>query len=382
MKKVLFISHSAELNGAELMLLETLSHLDKSWISPVLVVPAPGRLADEARARNLETREIPMKWWLTEPGRQWKQPLAWTWNLSAVLRLNRIINREGIRLVVSNSAATFSGALAAFSRRRPHIWIIHELLAKPHSHLAFLFGRKALIRLIYGLSTCVVVNSRATREAFPDPAGVELVYNGVSVHPAAPGVRSELRRQFGFGPRDFVLGIVGKISEPKGQREVIAAVEKLKKSFPEVRLLVVGAVRDETYYLGLLQHLKQHGLDQEVVFTGYRRDVRELLQAMDLLVATSRFDSFGRSIIEAMAAGTPVLALRAGGAEEIIRHGDNGFLSDSREPEALSRDIAGILKQPELRRRFAEAGIRTVREKFSLDDQVSRIQGIMEKYID
>ncbi len=382
MKKILFVSHSPELNGAELMLLETVSRLDRSRISPILAVPAPGRLADEARTRDLETRIVPMKWWLTEPGKQWKQPLSWIWNLSSVLRLSRIIDREGIQLVVTNSAATFSGAMAAFFRKRPHIWIIHELLIKKNSHLVCVLGRKSLIRLICGMSSCVVVNSLATGEAFPDSSHVVLVYNGVALLPNEPAARTELRRRFGFRDRDFVLGIVGKISEPKGQREVISAVEILRRSFPEVKLLVVGAVGDEKYYGELLRNLPRDSSDRSVVFTGYRRDVRELMQAMDLLAAASRFDSFGRSIIEAMAVGTPVLALRAGGAEEIILHDENGFLSENREPETLSRDIAGIMKQPERLRRFAAAGFRTVKDKFSLDEQVRRIQEIMEKICD
>jgi len=113
MKTILFVSHSAELNGAELWLLETLRGLDRAKYVARLVVPRPGPLVDAVRALGIETRIISMKWSITEKSRVWRQPFAGFWNIWSVKRIARLIGRDSIDLVFTNSAAVFSGAKAA-----------------------------------------------------------------------------------------------------------------------------------------------------------------------------------------------------------------------------------------------------------------------------
>lgn len=364
--RVLFVSHTAELNGSETMLLGLLRGLDRKTFAPVLVVPRPGPLVVEASRAGIPFRVVPFKWWLTPRGRVWKQPFAWLLNIPSVARLRRLIRVEKAGLVVTNSAACFSGALAARWAGVPHVWIIHEILRGRESLLSFVLGWRALVGLISRLSRVVVVNSRATGEAFSSRDRVNLIPNGLDVRRAAGRPDAKLRRRLGFASKDKVLGIVGKVTSDKRQREAILALSELAPSHPEARLLVVGATTDRRYVRDLEALVKERGLAGRVVFSGYVPDVFAHLRLMDLLLIASRTESFGRTAIEAMAAGVPVLAVAVGGLPEIITPGKDGFLVESSAPGILAAEVDWLLGHPALLRRAASGGPRTVRARFDL----------------
>lgn len=378
-RNILFLSHSSELNGAELMLLQTIEKLDRSKFCPFLVIPYSGPLGDEAGNAGVDVEAVPMKWWLTEKRKIWIQPVSWIWNVRSILRISRLIGHWKIDLVFSNSLASFSGAFAAKFRKRPHIWSVHELPGGKHAVIRFFFGGRALVKLVSCLSAAVIVNSRAVQKFFPSQKKVHLVYNGIEADREIPVPGSTMRESLGLRRDDFVLGIVGKIYKEKGQREVLLATGLIARKYPHLKLLVVGEVRNKWYNRKLQKLVHRHGLESRVVFTGFRKDILDVLNVLDLLVIASIVETFGRTAIEAMAVGTPVLAVRAGGIPEIIAHGQNGFLAESRDPKVLAQAIAEILEKPEKGAKAAEEGLRLVRERFCLKKQVKDIENIFER---
>lgn len=378
-RNILFLSHSSELNGAELMLLQTIEKLDRSRFCPFLVIPCSGPLEDEAGNAGVDTKVIPMKWWLTEWRKIWLQPVSWIWNVRSILRISRLISQWKIDLVFSNSLASFSGAFAAKVRKHPHIWSVHELPGGKHSVIRFLFGRRALVKLVSCLSEAVIVNSRDVQKFFPCQKKVNLVYNGIESDPKILLPDSTIRESLGLKKDDFVLGIVGKIYKGKGQREVLLATGLIARKFPHMKLLVVGEVRNKWYNRKLQKIVRQLGLESRVIFTGFRKDILDVLKVVDLLIIASTVETFGRTAIEAMSVQTPVLAVGAGGIPEIITHGQNGFLAESRDPKVLARVIVEILEKPEKAARASEEGLRIVRERFCLKKQVEDIENIFER---
>lgn len=375
--RVLFVSHSAELNGAERMLLLLLQGLDRRAISPRLAVPRPGPLLDEAVRAGVPGIVIPSKWWLTSPGGIWKQPLAWLWNIRSVARLRSLVRKERVGLVVSNSAGNFSGALAARWAGLPHVWSIHEILSGPDRHLSFILGPRLLARLIRRLSRVVLVNSRATGEAFSGMSGIERVPNGLDPGQGLGRPDAVLRKRLGLKKEDKVLGIVGKVIPSKGQLEAIRALAVLGRRRPNLRLLIVGAIADKRYFARLRGAVSVNGLAGRVVFTGRVPDVLAYIRLMDLLLITSRTESFGRTAIEAMAVGTPVLAARVGGLPEIITPGRDGFLVESVRPEVLASAIVRLLDRPGLLRRAAAQGRRTVKSRYNLTGITRDVERIL-----
>jgi glycosyltransferase involved in cell wall biosynthesis len=379
--RILFVSHTAELNGAERMLLSILRELDRRTFTPFLAIPRPGPLALEAEEAGVPTAVVPMKWWLTDGRRAWKQPLAWLWNLPAVFKLKEIIREKGISLVCSNSAAAVGGALAARRARRPHVWIVHEILSGKRPLLRYFLGNKRLVRMIRRRSRAVVVNSSASGLAFGDAGKFEVVLNGVAF-PAGAGGRARdprLGQKLGLKKGDRVVGVVGKIAPEKGQLELIRAFGLACQKVKGLKLLVVGAAADSRYLAVLKREVERLGLEDRVVFAGFVSDAFEALRLMDVLTSASRIESFGRTIIEAMAAGVPVLAVRTGGISEIVRHGKNGFLIESGEPQEMAAAIEKFFALGKAgKEAMVRAGRRTVEERFRIEPQVRKLERIFK----
>jgi len=156
-------------------------------------------------------------------------------------------------------------------------------------------------------------------------------------------------------------------------------VAALSRQYPDLKLLVVGEVRDDAYYRGLQDVAKANGLEGRVLFVGYHPDLVNILKIMNVLIAASVVESFGRAALEGMAAGVPVLAVRAGGLPEIVEHGRNGFLVDSRDPQEIARAMNFIFQSPAKAKEAVEGGFKAVREKFSLDQQIRGIERVIDE---
>lgn len=378
-KNILFVSHSAELYGAERVLLQTIEGLNKGKFKPILVLPRPGPLEEESEKLGVETVQVPSKWWLTEKGKSWKQPFSWLWNLKSIFRLSQLINKKDVDLVFSNSAVNFTGALAAKWKRVPHIWSLHEILEGTSSVMRFLLGRRALIGMISALSTRIVVNSDATGLPFRQQGKVRKVFMGVKRNQEDQVSKGVLRREFGFNLEDFVIGVVGKIYLEKGQKEVVEAIGMIVKTWPQVKLFLVGEIRDKSYYRKIQKSILDNHLENHVVMTGYQKEISSILSMIDLLVVASNIESFGRVALEAMAVKTPVLAVRRGGISEVISPGESGFLIESRKPEVLSQAIILILENQEHALRVARTGYQMIEEKYSLENQIKGIEQVLEE---
>ncbi len=381
-KNILFVSHSAELYGAERVLLQTIEGLNKEKFRPILVLPRSGPLEEETEKLGVETVHVPSKWWLTERGKTWKQPFSWLWNMKSIVRLSQLINKQDIDLVFSNSAVNFTGALAAKWRRVPHIWSVHEILEGTSSVMRFLLGKRALMEMISALSTRIIVNSDTTGLPFRQQGKVRKVTMGVKRNQGDEGSKGVLRQEFGFNQEDFVIGVVGKIYLEKGQKEVVEAIGMIVKTWPQVRLLIVGEIRDKSYYRKIQKSVLDNHLENHVVVIGYQKEISNILSMIDLLVVASNIESFGRVALEAMSVKTPVLAVRRGGISEVISPGESGFLVESRDPEVLSQAIILILENQEHAIKVAKAGYQMIEEKYSLENQIKGTERVLEECLE
>jgi glycosyltransferase involved in cell wall biosynthesis len=378
MRTVLFVSHTAELNGAELWLFETLKGLDRAKYAPILALPGPGIFEDAARAAEIETVRVPLVWWITERSGLWKGPAAGVLTRRHAERLAALAGEKKAALIFSNSAAVAAGALAANKAGLPHVWAVHEMLAGPLAHLFYWRGPGRLARFIVDHSCRVIVNSRACGAVFPPSDKIVLVYNGVKRKSYPPERLGDVRREYGFPEGAPVIGVVGKIYEGKGQADVIGAAALLAGEFPNLNVLIVGETRDKRYAARLRAMAAAAGLAGRVKFAGYRYDLTGQLKIMSVLAVASTIESFGRTAIDAMAAGTPVVAVPYGGLTEIIEDGLNGIMSSRPGPEGLAAAIRRILSDPSLARSFVENGYRTVETRFSLSAQIRGVEAVLD----
>jgi len=197
------------------------------------------------------------------------------------------------------------------------------------------------------------------------PYGVKLPDLEAAQDPA------EIRAELGIS--GFVLGVVGRLEEQKGQRYLLAALPKLIEGIPDLTVLVVGEGREAA---ALKRQAADLGVSPRVQFLGTRRDLPRLFRAMDLFVQPSLWEGLPLTLLMAMGARLPVVGTRVSGVSEVIEDGKNGRLAAPGDSEALTRTILELYRRPELRHRLGDAARRTVAERHSQEAMLRRLEQI------
>ena len=168
--------------------------------------------------------------------------------------------------------------------------------------------------------------------------------------------------------RHPLVGIVARLVPIKRHEDFIAASALLAARIPEARFLVIGDGERRTELEVLV---RQKGLGERVRFLGWRHDLDRIYADLDVVVLTSANEGSPVSLIEAMAAGRPVVATEVGGVPDLVEHGVNGMLGRAGDPSATAEAIAALLADPERRRVMGEAGRKRVRDAYTIDQLVS-----------
>lgn len=187
-----------------------------------------------------------------------------------------------------------------------------------------------------------------------------------------------LTAQLGIPDGFKVILTVARLTGEKGHEYLIHAAKRVANETEKVRFLFVG---DGILRSKLEDQVRQLRLDQVISFLGVRRDVPELLAISDLFVLPSLYEGQGRALVEAMAAGLPVVATKVGGIPDVISDGQNGILVAALDSDALAVAILELLNNEEKARQMGEAGKRRVDPEFSVETMVRKIESVYEELI-
>jgi len=205
---------------------------------------------------------------------------------------------------------------------------------------------------------------------------VEMVYMGTEELTIDENRVDALRLEYGL-EESFVVGIVGRIEEGKGQYLVIEAMERLKEF--DIKALVVGHTMDEVYLSELKEKVKTLGLEDRVIFTGFTKEVDTFMQLFDINVLATPKETFGLVVIEAMMNKVCMIATNNGGPLEIIENGKDGLLFN-RTSEDLAAKIKWLFKDRAYKERMALAGYKTAKEKFESKQQLEKLFGVINAH--
>jgi sugar transferase (PEP-CTERM/EpsH1 system associated) len=363
--KVLHLITELDTGGAQKALARLLPRLDRSRFDPSVacLYNGDGPVADEIRALGIRVTDLGMT-------------AKWRWD--ALWRLYRLLRRERPALL--------------------HTWMFHANI--PGRVVGRLAGvpiiltsrrnvnigggqRELLSRLTSGMDDLVIAVCELARQAEIERAGVSpekvvTVYNGLDAAEFA-GVdqeRAALVRQGLAIPRGTpVVAAVGRLHPQKDFPTLLRAMARVHEAVPGARLLVVG---DGMLRGDLEAQARSLELSSSVVFTGQRADVPELLNAVDLFALSSLWEGLPNVVLEAMAAGLPVVGTRVGGVPEVVVDGVTGILVPPRDPEALASGIAQLLSDSELSQRMGDAGRARVVEQYSVERMVRETEVLYE----
>ena len=278
---------------------------------------------------------------------------------------------------------TEAALLAGVLRKAGRGAALLRLGAAPWTGLStahFGYGMEDVVR---GTFVNSVFLKRQLLSRFPElhPERVEVLYNGVdttALDPALHTRRGEARRALGVAEGGLLMTAVGRLTAVKNYPLLLRAAAGAFRAFPKATLAVVGEGEERASLETLARDL---GISDRVRFTGFRQDVADILHASDLFVHTSLMEGCPNAVLEAMAAGKPVVATEVGGVPELVMQGETGFLVPSGDEATLSQALRGALGDPEARRRMGEAGRRRARQVFDRGAQVVRLETHLDRMV-
>jgi glycosyltransferase involved in cell wall biosynthesis len=362
---ILHLLSTNRLSGAERVVQLIARHLDPGLFRIIIACGGdPLRKVYEAGGHTVEVADVRLP------------------TLRNVIRLRSIVRSRKVRLIHAHDhrASLLAWLGAGFPHRIPVVSHIHN--ANP-----WLKGRhpyrlvELLMRNRYDISVACsdMVRKYFLRHNFTLlPTKVVTVTNGIEIKDWGRVNRDLVAQNLGLPIQHFIFGTVGRLDEQKGIDLLLEAFKEVTGRLEDVYLLVVGTGPDEQ---GLKKLARELGINERVIFTGYREDVYDLMQIMNVFVLASRWEGLPMVLMEAMARGVPVIASDVGGVKELVRPEETGLLFVSGDTKDLAQKMCYLCQEKEVADRLAEAGSELVSESFNVVHQVQKIEKIYSAFL-
>ncbi len=364
--KILQTIRQAHFGGGETHLKNLVLNLDHEKFESVILTFKKGSLYDEFRESGLSTycfeTNIPF-------------------NLTLINRINDIIKNEEIDIVHAHGTRGASNSiLNALFNNIPFVYTVHGWSF--HSELSILnyFIRKNIERFICKSAAKVICVSNANlkQASFIKPSKRALIYNGVDTNIFKQLDKKEIRENYGLAERDFVIGFLVRLNYQKNPLTVLKACKILMNKYDNVKILIAGEgeLKDEVD-----SFIKNENIGGRVIHFPFRKDVVEMLNAIDLYLLPSFWEGLPYGLIEAMAVKIPAVASNVDGIPEVIQNYFNGILVQPNDVEQIADATEKLMIDNELYSKLSKNARDTIVEKFSLSKMVSETEKIYEELI-
>lgn len=352
--------------GAQRIALETALHArERGWEVELWCGPQAGpegTLAPEARERGIEPRLFPAL----------RRELAPVQDLAALVALRRALGAGRFDLVHTHSSkAGILGRAAAAGAGVPHrVHSVHGWAMTPATPPWVAETYVRLERRAARQAHALIAVSEAVRDAglargIGRPEQYRVIHGGVRLpEPPSPSARARARAELGLPREAFVLGTVGRLDDAKDPLGAFAALAPGLAADPRLHLAFVG---DGHLRPRLERAIAAAGLGSRVTLAGLRADAASLCPAFDLFFLASRWEGFPLAVIEALAAGVPVVAYDVAGVREAVREGFNGHLVAAGDERAWSERLLALAGAPDRRAELAARARESVAERFDQD---------------
>ena len=388
MLRVLYVQPGRGIGGAKVSLYHLLRSTSPSQTSHVaLSAPVDQEYPGMLNGHVEKVHQLWLPGWIRPTNRDMKHRFLRTlsmlrrgWYLAPSLQLAKLIRQERIDLVHTNSIVTPVGAVAAYLTRRPHIWHVRESLSSQNT-FPLALGDSWSARIFDTLSQAIICNSDYTARFFRSH-GIEpeVIFNGIDLsHFIGSQKRGELlKAELGLAKDCPVIAIVASIRADCKEHDLfLHAVAKLKERHPECQFIIFGGSTDlnVTPYTRSLRDLASGlDLDGKLVWAGFIDDVPAIMHSFDIMIHPTSKEGSGRVVMEAMAAGKPVVGVRSGGVQELIQDDMTGYLVPPHNANALSEAANRMLNQPSLRKQMGAQAQTYAQKHFSHDRTAAAVQ--------
>ncbi len=373
-QKVLHVAAMAERGGLEVVLLNILKCLDRSRFTPLVLCLENGPFVREVEETATQTHVI-------EAGRVREMLRVGRTVAKAV----RLIRNEAIDVVHSHNAkAHIYGGLAAAVAGIPSLYHLHGV-PRPAASRDGVVSLLSVTVPAQRTVACSEYVAAGFRRVWHSRRRLVVIHNGVLSGASTTGGTLRVREEFGIPDGAPIVLMAARLQRGKGVHVFLDAAVHVARNHPGVCFVIVGGALfglGEEYTLQLHQQVDRLKLTRAVRFLGFQSDVLRLYSAADLVVQSPiEPEAFGMVLVEAMACGRPVIASDSGASREIVESGVTGLLVPPGDAEQLGEAILTLLGDRERRLRMGQAGAARVRELFSAERMVRRLETVYQEMV-
>jgi L-malate glycosyltransferase len=297
-------------------------------------------------------------------------------DLTAAWRLSRLLRQ--LKPDVIHAHDPHGVAMAALALSMSTQIVKPPLVAS--RRVDFHLRGNSLSRWKYRQVDCFICASEAIRQMLvgdgvPESRAVT-VHEGIDIERVERADPANLHGEFWLPHHAPIVGNVAALVPHKGQRHLIDAAKAVVLQMPDIRFIIAG---EGELRPALERQIRDYHLEKHVLLAGFRPDVLSLHKAFDIFVMSSLTEGLGTSLLDAMAAGKPIVATRAGGIPEVVAHEETGVLVPPRDHDAMAEAIVRLLKDDTLRRKMGDAGRARARSLFSAERMVQNTLNVYQR---
>ncbi|MBI4167040.1 MAG: glycosyltransferase [Acidobacteria bacterium] len=362
---ILHTIETSEPGGAETVVLDLASKLDATRFRSIVLLIKEGWLREKLEERGVRTILVDSGVWY-----DFRLPRA----------IARVVRQEKVDLIHSHLPdMNFYSCLAGAVGRRKTITTYHGPIeisrARGFRHAVKLWVvRRSAVSVVV---VCDYVGAMLQNCGFTRDKIVK-IYNGINIEPYGGERGSRLRAELGVPLDTKLVGMIAHLHPAKGYEFFIQAARKVVDALPKVRFVAVGEIK-EPIWEGLSTLIKSLDLGNHIHFLGLRDDIPSILNDLDVFALSSLSEGFPLAVLEAMAAGKPVVVTQSGGTKELVEDGRTGFLVPPGDSEALAARIREVLADPVLAAALGRAARHEVEVKFPFAKMVSEYESLYER---
>jgi len=351
-QRVILFIPSLGMGGAQRQLLSYLRHMDRTRWKPEVVTI---NTLDTFFVKEFESLDVPVTFF--KSGCRLEH-IGVVWQLVRYLRTHPC--------AVLHSWLHYSVALGAIAGGLVGVpVVVGSIRSERPGRFPWFYPKwqRGIDVLTGPLQTTVIANSRAVQEDnqrwafFPDDKLVT-IYNGIETNNFPfldDAEKTQLKANLGLLPHDAVVGIVGRLFPEKDHATFLAAAERVLQTMGKAVFLIVG---DGSLRSWVESEIKRRGMTDRVLVLGERRDAKQVMQILDVLVLTSVSEGLPNVLLEGAVSGVATVTTAAGGAAEVVINGETGYVVPCGDWKQVGDRIVALLKDPQLRRQFGEAAKR------------------------
>lgn len=354
---IAFFASKLSVGGAERQLQSLINNLDKEKFNiTVICLYNLDIVGEEIRNRGVKC---------------YSNILRNKFSFASLTKLIKILQKEKINIcfIWNQPLTMFYGIIAA---KLVHIdkiiTVVHSTISSERKLRKYLINR-LLIRFVDKI-IAVGTNQKEyliQHESFPSHK-ITIIFNGVDIERYQKYLNKQnKKKELGISESSKIIGQIGRLHVCKRHDISLQAFKKVVQQYSNVIFLIVGEGEEKQNIEHLIKKLE---LDQYVKMLGFRKDIVEITQILDLSVLSSDTEALPMSIIEAMAAAVPVIATNVGSLSDLIFPGENGFLVPPNSPDKLAEAILTVLKDEKLAKKMGKRGFEIAYTRFSLEAMV------------